>query len=1172
VLFTAPRILIASAAALIALALPSAALAAPPVVSIEDATNVSYTTAETQGEVDPADHDTSYHFEYVTDAQWGEEPDPVGAPGVKAEWLFATQAGFGSLPENAGSTVVPEVPPLQLTGLQPSTTYHLRLVAENSEAERVEDVATNTFTTKGPITAPVVSNVAAEAVSYLSATATGSVDLADSDPGFNATACRFEYLTQAAWQANGNAFPEPEGAPSAPCDTQPAGEGSHQVSAALASLQPGTTYHLRLVAANQGGTGSAEAASTFTTLPVARPTITALTASAITGSSAHLSAEIDPNGTDPVFDTAWHFQCVPACSGNLEGDLAPGTELVEVEADAKGLLPNQPYTLYLYATNAGGTRKATASFSTPGAAPKINPFDAGPLTPTTAGINAEINPNGSATVYWFEWGTEDCSTGTCASLPASHEANAGSSPYFTYVLRTLTGLQPSTTYHFRIVAKNSFGIAEGPDRTFTTPAAEPACTNQGLPGAGFLPDCRAWEMVSPPDKNGVNVTQRTDKTHVSTDGDAVTFGALGNFGDVTGSAIDTEYLARRTAEPGTNGWATHGINPLARGVAGEAVLANTGTYVNAFAPDLDSAIYRSWRPLTGPSNVEDISNLYTIGNLRQGPPQPSQLLSDAVTRVAAPVPPGFGIPPGAFVVNTRPELVGASADLGHVFFEEHLPLTADAQALLPPVNPNQLFSSPCIELAFACEPQLYDSVDGEVRLVGRVPAAGEAECDDAGGQPCLAAPSSSSAIPAYVSGIASYAERSISEDGRRVYFQIPGGSLTPGAVYLREDGERSYKVADSAEVYDTSRDGSRVFFLSPEQLLSSDTDGAPDVYMWDREASPGQRLTLISASLTDDPGYAVSVAGASADGRSVYFVSVGQLIAGQPPAFIGLYRWHDGGLAYIGQFNSAAEVFVIGFRATWRNEVSAKQSLITPDGRHLIFMAGFPGGFVGRGGFDGYDHAGHQELYLYDAGSGRLRCATCNPSGGPAKTDALLKVLRGAAASESTSDSPHALSDDGRYLFFSSGDALVPEDTNGVYDAYEFDSRTGALHLISSGTDPSDSFFVDASDDGSNAFFVTAERLSGWDVDGAYDLYDARRGGGLPEPAPVPAPCAGDSCLPATAPAPGPSAAGSASPGPGNPPWKCSKDKFKKHGKCVKKPPRKRGHKRHANSNRRASK
>src|SRR5215203_1518134 len=160
----------------------------------------------------------------------------------------------------------------------------------------------------------------------------------------------------------------------------------------------------------------------------------------------------------------------------------------------------------------------------------------------------------------------------------------------------------------------------------------------------------------------------------------------------------------------------------------------------------------------------------------------------------------------------------------------------------------------------------------------------------------------------------------------------------------------------------------------------------------------------------------------------------------------------------------------------------------------------------------------------------------------------------------------HPLSEDGRRVFFSSKEALVPQDTNGAYDAYQYDSESGKIRLLSSGASSEDSYFLDAGTSGDDVFFATKEQLVGWDVDNAYDLYDARVGGGFAEPAAVPAICEGEGCMGPAAVQPGGLKPPSASfRGRGNV-KKCPKGKRKVHRKgkvrCVKK------HKKHPHKHR----
>ena len=97
----------------------------------------------------------------------------------------------------------------------------------------------------------------------------------------------------------------------------------------------------------------------------------------------------------------------------------------------------------------------------------------------------------------------------------------------------------------------------------------------------------------------------------------------------------------------------------------------------------------------------------------------------------------------------------------------------------------------------------------------------------------------------------------------------------------------------------------------------------------------------------------------------------------------------------------------------------------------------------------------------------------------------------------------HPLTDDGRHVFFSTAEALVPQDINGKIDVYEYDAPSGTVHLITTGTERSDSYFMNASPSGDDALFLTRAQLVGADADNNYDLYDARVDGGFPEPPPT---------------------------------------------------------------------
>jgi hypothetical protein len=136
------------------------------------------------------------------------------------------------------------------------------------------------------------------------------------------------------------------------------------------------------------------------------------------------------------------------------------------------------------------------------------------------------------------------------------------------------------------------------------------------------------------------------------------------------------------------------------------------------------------------------------------------------------------------------------------------------------------------------------------------------------------------------------------------------------------------------------------------------------------------------------------------------------------------------------------------------------------------------------------------QIYRYEPGaSHELTCISCAPVGtvqSPASS-----VIRGRSFAGA-----------GSRIFFSTTEKLVPADENGVEDVYEWEQEgtgscakgqvSGCFYLISSGKSPDPSFYLDNSESGNDVFFSTREGLVPSDTDGAYDVYDARVGGGFP--------------------------------------------------------------------------
>src|SRR5207244_716881 len=123
-------------------------------------------------------------------------------------------------------------------------------------------------------------------------------------------------------------------------------------------LAPNTTYHFRIVASNEGGTGSGTD-QTFTTV-ADRKSVVKGTASALTETSATLNATVNPNG-GAVSDCDFEYGSTSAYGSSVPCASPPGagTAAVAVSAEAEGLAPNTTYHFRIVASNEGGTGSGT---------------------------------------------------------------------------------------------------------------------------------------------------------------------------------------------------------------------------------------------------------------------------------------------------------------------------------------------------------------------------------------------------------------------------------------------------------------------------------------------------------------------------------------------------------------------------------------------------------------------------------------------------------------------------------------------------------------------------------------------------------------------------------------------------------------------------------------------
>ncbi len=253
-----------------------------------------------------------------------------------------------------------------------------------------------------------------------------------------------------------------------------AGTANLEVSKTITGLTGSTTYYYRIVATDSAGS-SYGAKQTFTTS--AKPT--AETKSATVGETvATLKGSVNPKGEE----TKYYFEYGTTesyGSQTAEASVGSGTGSVEVGKEITGLLRNTAYHFRLVAKNVNGAADGADQKLT--TLSSVITGSAAGIIATEAVMHGTVNPHGLATTDQFEYGLT-ASYGTTVPAPAE---SAGLGTTVIGKGYILNGLQPSTTYHFRLVEINSEGTTYGKDATFTTSALSAEFVSSfGSAGAG----------------------------------------------------------------------------------------------------------------------------------------------------------------------------------------------------------------------------------------------------------------------------------------------------------------------------------------------------------------------------------------------------------------------------------------------------------------------------------------------------------------------------------------------------------------------------------------------------------------------------------------------------------------------------------------------------------------
>jgi hypothetical protein len=683
------------------------------------------------------------------------------------------------------------------------------------------------------------------------------------------------------------------------------------------------------------------------------------------------------------------------------------------------------------------------------------------------------------------------------------------------------GLSAASTYHLRVVAENANGQRSG-EAIFTT---------QGFGGGLQLPDGRAFELVSPPDKHAavLSTLGEVGLIQAAVDGSAIAY--LGNApteGDAEGDAGSVQVLSRRS--PG--GWSSKDLATPHEAATG--VSPGSAPEYRFFAEDLSSAIvqpYGRFNPALSPEASEQTPYMRKLAGCG------AECYRPLVTgrEPFANVPPGTpfgeetqceennGIGGGRAGTVCGPRLVAGSADAQHFLVRSAVPL----QPGLPP-------------------DELYEWSGGALSLVSVLPPNGKGE-----ELPAPTGPPGHGEEPLLGTGFGfgrDNARRAFSKDGSRVFWESGDG------LYLRDTVRHQTLQVDAAEpgclaegecqsgagrFQIASADGSRVYFTDTQHLTKDAGAVRADLYECKIVETEGKLSCALRDLTPSEAGKGADVQGdvlgASEDGSIVYVVADGALGTGvergtcvesqgnsaQPPgSSCNLFELKDGVARLVTRLSGQDA-------KDWTQVNEYQLTRVSPSGQWLAFLSS--ASLTGYDNRDAVSAKPDAEAFLYDsAGAGSLVCASCDPSGArprgaeysALKASKALPVVAveweatgwlsallphpAAISSNEPTYQPRYLNDQGR-LFFNSLDALVPQDVNATGDVYQYEpvgqggcvtpnagpGSTGCVDLISSGISPDPSAFLDASESGNDVFFLTSSKLSPLDKDTREDVYDA---------------------------------------------------------------------------------
>jgi hypothetical protein len=742
-----------------------------------------------------------------------------------------------------------------------------------------------------------------------------------------------------------------------------------------------------------------------------------------------------------------------------------------------------------------------------------------------------------------------------------------------------------------------------------TAARAEACPNENFraeDNSTRLPDCRAYEMVSPPYKDAGLVESKA----AGPEGTGLLLEISGGLAGLEGfTDVGFKPEAHYSISRAASGWTPVPDEPP----SSEYRSAQVSGF-NAFAGSSLDGQTTVWleRKLGQPENGIDIF-------LRR----PDRSIVDVGPALPPATPPGS---PEELSHADGLSMTGVSVDASHLFFELR-------HGFWPSDNTSEAHH---VESLYEyvgtgnTTPLLVGVSDGHTVLAGKTLPAGEliSHCGTVLGDPSLPAENEVSvdASTVFFTAISAstQARRGLPCNGssplvNEVFARIDNGEADARTVAISEPSKEDCAQCDTetgvladADFVGASEDGSKMFFQTTQPLLG--TDMSSNIYEYDFDAPAGQRIVQVSGG---DSTVANPTAGAltrsvliSQDGSHAYFLATGVLTKtpnaeGESAAggSTNLYVFERdaanpaGRTAFIARLSEADQLAWNGFTRQQRSTVQA-----TPSGRFLVFTS--------NRDLTTDDTSTAPQVFEYDAQSGALVRVSIGQDGFNHDGNALAilshntQTLNGATLARSAGNfqaadytpslygASSSVSADGSYVFFQSVVGLTPQalnqqvigqtkvllpgdPTEPIYAQNIYEYHDGRVSLISDGQDLTHPFetsgikLVGTDASGGDVFFTTNDRLVGQDTDTNTDIYDARVDGGFPAPAPAPS-CVGEACQGQLSGAPTLLSPGSEFQAGGNPPLaaptaapalrpkpksaRCIKGYVKKKSKCVKSP------------------